>query len=395
MPRTRVSVIAIVTCAVLGAGCQQATEPELTENPLAGDLQRLLDDAVANHEGLPAIALHVEAPALDFSWGGAAGVADPAAGTPMTPEHPLLVASNTKTFISVSVLRLWEDGRLELDDPISAHLSEEHLEILKRDGYQTDEITVRHLLTHTSGLFDYADSEAYEERIESDPMHRWTRTEQLQGAVDWGDPYGAPGEVYRYCDTGYILLGEIIERITGQSMPDAVRELVGYERLGLGSTWFETLEPRPEGVPELAHQYEHDMDSYHMDPSVDLYGGGGLAATVGDLARFMRGVFSGGVFAHPETTATMRTTVAVTRGGPDAYGDAQIPGAYRMGVVVDEVDGLECYRHGGWWGTTAAYLPELDVALACAVNRRQERAVREDVVHAALALIRDAMVSSS
>jgi D-alanyl-D-alanine carboxypeptidase len=391
MTTMKTVVITIAICAVVVIGCQPVAEPEHPRDRLAQDLQSLLDDAVAKHEGLPAIALHVEAPGLDFSWGGAAGLADPTSGTPMTPEHPVLVASNTKTFISASILRLWEEGRLGLDDPMSAYVSDDHLEILRGDGYRVDEISLRHLLTHTSGLFDYADSEAYSLKIEADLMHRWTRTEQLQGAVDWGDPYGAPGEVYRYCDTGYILLGEIIERVTGQTMPVAVRELVGYEGLGLGSTWFETLEPRPEGVPDLAHQYEHDLDSYAVDPSEDLYGGGGLASTVGDLARFMRGIFTGGVFSDPETAVTMLTTVEVTQGGPDAYGEAQIPGGYRMGVVVEEVDGLKHYRHGGWWGTTAAYVPELDAAFACAVNRRQELPVRDDVMRGALALIRDAM----
>ncbi len=78
--------------------------------------------------------------------------------------------------------------------------------------------------------------------------------------MEWGDPYGPPGEVYRYCDTGYILLGGVLEQVTGRPMPDAIRELVNYDRLGLHSTWFESLEPRPDGVPELAHQFWLGVD---------------------------------------------------------------------------------------------------------------------------------------
>jgi len=81
------------------------------------------------------------------------------------------------------------------------------------------------------------EAEEYGEAIFADPMYPWTRTEQLRGAVEWGDPHGQPGEVYTYCDTGYILLGEIIERTTGRPLAEVVGELVGYERLGLTSTW--------------------------------------------------------------------------------------------------------------------------------------------------------------
>jgi len=78
-------------------------------------------------------------------------------------------------------------------------------------GYDPEAITIRHLLTHTSGLFDHGGAEEYTEAILSDLMHPWTRTEQLRGAVEWGDPHGKPGEVYTYADTGYILLGEIVD----------------------------------------------------------------------------------------------------------------------------------------------------------------------------------------
>ena len=64
-------------------------------------------------------------------------------------------------------------------------------------------------------------------------------------------------------------------------------------------------------------------------------------------------------------------------------------------ITLDEIDGLQRYRHGGWWGTTAAYFPELDAAFACTVNQRQESEVRDDIVRAALALVRNAIESSS
>ena len=82
-------------------------------------------------------------------------------------------------------------------------------------GYDLNKITIRHLLTHTAGLFDHAGSNTYIEKVFADPFHEWTRTEQVQGCVDWGDPLFEPGEQFSYSDTGYILLGEIIENVTG------------------------------------------------------------------------------------------------------------------------------------------------------------------------------------
>jgi D-alanyl-D-alanine carboxypeptidase len=392
MTNNRKCLAVLVACtAAAFVGCQPTGPSPASRPDLEIALQTLLDDAVLYNEQLPGIALHVDAPRLGLVWEGAAGVADPASGAPMTPQHPVLIASNTKTFISASILRLWEDGRLGLDDPIADHLSGEYIGLLLSGGYSPEKITVRHLLTHTSGIFDYADAEIYSEKIMADPMHRWTRTEQLRSAMEWGDPYGAPGEVYRYCDTGYILLGEILERTTGQPMPYAVRELVNYERLGLGSTWFETLEPRPDGVPDLAHQFWGKVDTADVDPSLDLYGGGGLASTVGDLARFMRAVFTGGVYTNTDTAQTMLTTVSAPDSGPDAYGSKQVPGTYRMGVSVVDVEGLITYRHTGFWGTVATYVPELDMTIAGTVNQNRSKGVLADIERRTLAIVRDAV----
>jgi len=386
--KNRVAVLAIVS-ASLALSCRPASEspPAAAE----ADLQDLVNSAVEGHETDFGVALHVDAPALGLSWEGAAGVADPATGEPMTAAMPVLVASNTKTFISASTLRLWEMGRLDLDDPIENDVPVEYVDLLRGDGYDPGAITIRHLLTHTSGLFDFAATDIYTEEILADPRHRWTRTEQLESAMEWGDPYGAPGEVYRYCDTGYILLGEVLEQVTGQSMPDAVRALVNYDRLGIRSTWFESLDPRPDGVPELAHQFWAGFDVTTIDPSQDLYGGGGLASTVGDLARFFRGVFTGKVFVDRSTVDTMLTTIEVERAGPDYFGSELEVGTYRMGVEVSVVAGHTVYRHGGFFGTSGVFVPDLDLAIGATVNRTESG----DELHAMVENTIEAVASHS
>ena len=313
---------------------------------------------------------------MALSWSGATGYTDRNSNSEaIRPQHPVRVASNTKTFVAAAILRLWEEQHLDLDVSIRQFLSSEHCTIISTHGYSLEAITIRHLLTHTSGLFDYADKQ-FETTFTENPHHRWTRTEQLQGAMKWGKPYGEPGEVYRYSDTGYILLGEIIERVYGQSLGIALRQLLDYSRLGLNATWLEILEPAPAGLLSRVHQYVGDVDTYHHDASYDIYGGGGLVSTVGDLARFMQALFVGNVYAQPTTLEAMLTTVHATRGGPACRGTEQTPGTYRLGIQGGKTGTV--YSHSGYLGTVGAYIPALDVAFSFSINISQHDGANDE-----------------
>jgi D-alanyl-D-alanine carboxypeptidase len=291
----------------------------------------------------------------------------------MTPANPVRIASNTKTYVAAAILRLVEDGRLDLDDAIAGHLPREVVELLDADGYDTETITIRHLLTHTSGLFDHSETGAYTDAIIADPHHRWTPVEQITLAVAIGDPHGPPGVIYTYCDTGYVLLGLILEQASGRPLAAAARKLIDFQKLGLDSTWWETMEPKPEGAADRAHQFFGDLDVTDFDPSFDLYGGGGIAATVGDLARFFGGLFRGEVYHDPGTLDTMLSTFDGLKLRPDAGERTLPPGAYRMGVWVLETEGYTTYHHTGFWGTIAVHVPELDLTFAATVNQNQSR----------------------
>lgn len=391
-------VLLIAALVVLGTAfvsCRQDALSAGSGSRLERELQAMVNAAIRDHDNLPAIALAVDAPRLGLEWEGAAGVADPARGEPMTPDRPVRIASNTKTFVAAAILCLWEEGRLGLDDPIAGRLPAELVDLLRGDGYDPEAITLRHLLTHTSGLYDHTDSPHFGERIVADPLHRWTRAEQVAAAMAWGDPLGRPGEVYSYSDTGYVLLGEVVERAAGMPLPAAVRELVGFERLGLRSTWWELLEPRPAGVPERAHQLDGAIDSFAVDPSIDLYGGGGLVATMGDLTRFMRGLFTGQVFTKPATLDAMLTTIAGARPGPGDEGPKTTPGVYHVGIFVVDVDGVTVYRHTGYWGTVAGYAPSLDVAFAAAITQRDARDLLGELETKVLTMARSAAAGPS
>ncbi|MFN8025780.1 MAG: serine hydrolase domain-containing protein [Acidimicrobiia bacterium] len=329
-----------------------------------GDVTARLEAALARnlraHPSMPGEAAAVQAPGVRAA--AAVGLADPDAGTALTPDTPFRIASVTKTFVAATVLRLVEQGTLVLDAPIASLLDPATDALLRGDGYRTDVITVRQLLDHTSGLYDYATSDAYDALNTSDPGRHWTAVEQLQFAMDHGDPLAAPGVKYHYADTNYVLLGQIVARITGESLPAAVRRLVGFERLGLDQTWWEQLEPARTGLPARAHQlYDDTFDNITLDASADLYGGGGLVSTVGDVTTFFRALFDGRVFDHDATLDEMLT---VSKPGRRA-------GA-ALGIYRATIGGVRCYGHPGYWGTEAYACPALDAAFTIATNQADE-----------------------
>ncbi|MCL7959444.1 MAG: beta-lactamase family protein [marine benthic group bacterium] len=366
----------LLLSAGLGAGILGLASPAVSQDlpALETALQAVLD-SVVDAGSTPGVMMRIDAPSMGFSWSGVAGVADTETGAPLMRTNAVRIASNTKTYVAAAILRLWEEGRLGLDDPLSMHLPPEYAEVLEGDGYDLEAITIRHLLTHTSGLYDYADRDLFVEAVLADPTHRWTPEEQIDLAVEWGDPYGAAGEVYRYSDTGYVVLGLVLQSVYGKPLAPSLRELLDFEGLELGSTWLETLEDPPPGASDRAHQYMGELDTYDFDPSLDLYGGGGLVSTADDMAVFMRALFMEGVYRDAATADTMLTTVAGAGAGPDLSGSPMVPGRYRMGVEVRDLGGLEVYMHTGFWGTLAAYFPGQDIAISIAVTQQQSRAL--------------------
>ena len=350
--------------------------------------KRLLQQALESAwqmGGSHGIQVHVDSSKLNIDWSEAIGFIDrvqTSSRLALTVDHPLKIASNTKTFVAAAILRLWEEARLDLDHSIEIYISKDHAECIANAGYEIASITTRHLLTHTSGLFDYADSPQFVEAFHQQPQHQWTRSEQLLLAMTTGQAYGNPGEVFRYSDTGYILLGEIIERVHGDCLGAALRTLLDYEGLGLHSTWLEGVESAPLEHLPLVHQYDGDLDSNDLNNACDIYGGGGLVSTVEDLPRFMRGLFSGKIFKDPNTLKTMLTTVQAERGGPDSYGMfAQIPGEYRLGI--DGGASGKVFFHKGYLGTYAAYVPSHDLVISLSVNVHGG-VVREHLIKAIL-----------
>ena len=348
---------AFLSAAWVGAQATHAS-PAATKPPLPKQLNRLVKQFAKTHPRFPGVALSVRGAGM--TWAGSAGFADRASKKPLMTDATFRIASVTKTFTAAAVLRLVEDGKLGLDDPIARRLSPATVAILRSGGYQPDTIKLRHLLQHTSGLYDYAADQAYESFVVSHPRHRWTRAEQVRFAMTHGKPIGAPGARFHYADTGYVLLGEILERATGGGLAAAYRSLLGFDRLGLDETYLETLEPPARHAKPRAHQYLGTLDTTAFDPSFDLYGGGGLVSTVDDLTRFYRALLGGRVFTHPATLRTMLGKERLLRTAD-----------LGMGIFSESI-GLEpCWAHSGFWGTTVASCRRLGVTMAMTVNQAE------------------------
>ncbi|MBL4893320.1 MAG: beta-lactamase family protein [Emcibacter sp.] len=328
-----------------------------------------------------------ESDPLDLHWKGSSGVSDKTTDVPLTSDQPLRIASITKTYVATTILRLMELGKLKLDDSIDHHLPEHQLQILRDGGYQPTEISIRHLLTQTSGIRDYAMTENFAKAVHSDTQKRWTREEQLQFSINEGAPIGKAGEYYHYSDSGYILLGEIIEQRSGMGLAAALRSLLKFDDLGLKVTWLETLEPSPAAVPARTHQYWNGKDINSWDPSFDLYGGGGLVANMPDVAGFYSALLGNKIFENPRTLAVMLTSLIPDYGGPFTQ-----PGSgsqYSMGIVVKEYRGFTMFEHGGFWGIYGFYIPALKLSVGMAITEQTAFGKMADLREALLDVLID------
>lgn len=283
------AVLAVPTAAAPG---RPAVAPKTT-------LQRALDDLVA--AGAPgAIALVRDG---DRTVRLASGYADLKTKRPMRVTDRFRVGSATKAFVATVVLQLVGEGKLSLSDTV-----ERGLPGLVPNGRA---ITIRRLLNHTSGLFDYIeDSRVLGPRLRRLPTRVWTPRELVAVATSHA-PLFAPGARWSYSNTNYVLLGLIIEKTTGQPLEAQLRKRI-FTPLGLRGTSFDT---KPSIAGRYAHGYERVggpglQDVGSISPSI-YWAAGAVVSTADDLARFFRELLSGRLL-RPELLREMRTPVLVT-----------------------------------------------------------------------------------
>jgi D-alanyl-D-alanine carboxypeptidase len=363
--------LCIVTLLFL-AGC--APSPSLESR-----FQSYIDSLYSANPESVGIMVHVEAPTHGISWSGASGFADREARTALEADQPALIASNIKTYVSATILKLVEDGLLSIEQPVRDLLTEKTRALFEEGGYTLDSIQIRHLLSQTGGVQNFANMD-YIDFINKNKTHRWTRDEQLELTIKTGPPLAKPGTLFNYSDANYLLLTEIIEHVTEQPFYTAMRELLLYNELGLDHTWFPTLEDMPVGTKPMVHQYwsRYNWDSYDIDVSIDLYGGGGIACPPEELAGFIYKLFNTEIINDTNVLNLIFTEIETQQAPPSPY---------YMGLWSYDYSGFRGYGHSGFWGTIAIWFPELETSIAVYILEKDKSELRDGIIERYLDLL--------
>jgi D-alanyl-D-alanine carboxypeptidase len=262
-------------------------------------------------------------------WAGFSGVGDVRSRRPVTGRTLFVLASSTKTITATMIMQLVQAGRLSLATPLARFYP--RLPNASR-------ITVRNLLNMTSGLPDYLNNTALSNIIDNQPRHRWTRSEVLAAI---GKPQFAPGARYQYSNSNYLILGGIIEQLTGRTIESNFRTTIAAPAGMTSSTFI----PTAAGTARMAHPYTQSSNGALTDWWIPGYGlsndywgqvwtDGGLASTATDLARFGNAL-SRGRLVRPATVAQM------TNVGPNDYG---------LGIYGQSFDRHYWLGHDGDYG---------------------------------------------
>lgn len=278
-------------------------------------LQAIVDEAVQS--GLPGAVVRVEA-ADGEVWTGAAGTAT-IGGARMTTDSLFRLFSITKTITAATAFTLIDEGRLGLDDPIGRWLDP----ALIADLPHGSAVTVRHLIAQTSGIRDYYDPQLVD-AIRANFGRVWTPAELVLHAAS-GDPQSPPGDAAsHYANTNYALLGLIIEKVTGMTLADAIRDRV-LDPLGASETYSGSAPGHPAPVAGYYSEDGELLDVSAIDQSV-MWASGDMLSTAADTAKLLRGILAGellSVESRALMTGDFRPLAG--RGVDYGYGTFRVP----------------------------------------------------------------------
>lgn len=361
----RLSLV-LFCCLGTAAAAAQSTEQRL---------QQQVDSFYNAHPRMVGIIAAVTSAGSGIHWQYAAGYSDRQAKTPAHPDQPVNVASNTKTYVSATILKLAEQHKIDIHQSIESLLQPHTKELMLQAGYQPSAIKITHLLSHTSGIRDYV-TDDYLNYVDQNKAHHWNRDEQIALAMKGGGPLAPPGDTFSYADVNYLLATEIIGTVTKQPFYTAVANLLGFRQHHLNNTWFTELQKSPRHSRPAAHQYwdKKNWDTYDINPSWDLYGGGGIVTTATDLARFFQLLFDGKI---------IRDTTLLNQMVNPVYSKTN----YCLGARRLEINGYTAYYHGGFWGTDAIYFPQLKTAVTIFILEKGEKDISAEICKHILSIL--------
>jgi D-alanyl-D-alanine carboxypeptidase len=266
------AVAAVAFTALAGASCTSSSFPQATRDKMQAALVKLMSD-----NQIPGAVVGVWAP--NGSWVVARGKANIPSGAAMTTSEYFRVGSTTKTYVATAVLELVDENRLALDDKVSKY----DFGIAVPGASQ---ITVRMLLNHTSGIYDYADDPAFLATYVRDPLTIWTPQQQLEIAFSH-TAYFAPGKGWHYSNTDYVMLGMMIEQITHGTVASQLKEMV-LDQLNLSHTAYPSSPdiPNPFASGYVAYGKPPQMHDFTLQSPTVAGASGAMVSVLGDLHRW-------------------------------------------------------------------------------------------------------------
>jgi len=306
---------------------------------------------------------------------------------PIDPDYQFKVASITKTVVAVLILQLMEEGKLTLQDRAGQYLAQrpelrfDALHYLGDTAYAKD-ITIEHLLQHRSGLADiFSDAST---RFQISVLLHKKREYDVPRIMDLYYRYKLnkqahfqPGQGYYYSDMNFMLLGMVVEELTGQSLPQAIRERV-LQPLNLQDTYFEYYEAR-RGRGRMIDTYLNRINITRKINTSYEWGGGGLVSTTAELATFIRAVFELRLFERPATLQRMLDISATQDYGAH----------YGLGIFQFQIDDLRLYGHGGYYGSLMLHDPDHDITIVANAGQSNLPFDARSVVRQTHALLRE------
>ncbi|MEV6948508.1 serine hydrolase domain-containing protein [Streptomyces sp. NPDC051172] len=335
--RTTLVAATSVALSVALAGPALAAGPTATG---AHDATRRAIEA-AVEDGVPGVT--ATAKDAHGTWSTTAGVGDLGAGAPRSARDRYRAGSITKSFVATVLLQLEAEGRLSLDDKVEKWLPG----AVRGHGHDGRIISVRRLLNHTSGIFNYTNDDTFvrdhfsEEGFRKHRYDRWTPEDLLAVAMSHAPDF-APGTSWRYSNTNYLLASMVIEKITGHSYGEEIRARI-IEPLHLTGTSIPgnrvTLpQPSSRAYSKLAQSTTGPTyDVTTLNPSM-AHGSGELVSDAADLDRFYSALLRGRLLP-PQQMKEMKTTVKAGDATDARYGLGLIDLTLPCGVHVWGHDG--------------------------------------------------------
>ncbi len=333
----RLRFIALSTLLLFAPALRGGAE-ELAQHPRVADAIALLDlwiEEQRSYHHLPGVAIGVVHD-QELVWAKGYGSRDLATGAPVTPETVFRVGSITKLFTATAVMQLRDAGKLRLDDPVARHLP--WFEV-KSSFEGEPEITVRHLLTHTSGL-------PREAAFPHWTTHDFPTRDQVREALPGQDAIFAPATRYKYSNLGMSLLGEIVAAVSGQPWERYLEQHI-FAPLGMSDSsgapgdalrakmTTAYLRRAADGSREIADYYE----TRAIAPAANI------VSSVADLARFAALQFAGGPHFGGEQILRASTLREMQR--PHWIRDGW-QSALGLGFRINRRQGKTVVGHGGW-----------------------------------------------